>query len=147
MARKNEWGDSLEKTIIKSRAQGGLLVYSMVEGEIVEVGINGSSPEGVNLDESRIITARFLGSNNGALEVVEDTSIRDSWVERKICLGSYIFKFSSVESRRPALLRGYIAHNAGVVVDMNADHFEGNTRPDQLMAEYSTLSLEHERIF
>ena len=147
MPRSNEWGETLEKTIIRSRAQLGLLVYSMVDGEVIEVGINGNSPDGVALDQSRIITARSQGLQTGALEVIEDTSEADDWTHKVICLGSYAFGFSGIEIARARLMRGFIAHNAGVVVDLSAEHFVGASPPSYLMAEYSTLSLEGERIF
>jgi len=47
MSRSNEWNESLKATIKRSRMQKGLLVYSMVAGEEIEVGISGHIADGV----------------------------------------------------------------------------------------------------
>jgi hypothetical protein len=147
MTRSNEWGESLEQTVERSRIQNGLLVYSMVAGETIRVGINGTSPEGVVLEPSRSITARATGQHGGVLEVLDDTAPEDSWRDRMICLGSFAYKLGNLEFIRGGLLRGMIANGAGVVVDLNGQHFVGDTEPNFLKAEYETLILEDQVIF
>lgn len=147
MARSNEWRETLEQTIERSRMQNGLLVYSLVAGETIRVGINGTSPEGVVLEPSRTITARATVQHGGVLEVLEDTASDDSWRDRMICLGSFAYKLGDLEFTRGGLLRGMIANSAGVVVDLGAQHFVGDTEPNFLMAEYEALQLEGEIIF
>lgn len=147
MSRPNEWGESLAETIERSRDQRGLLAYSMVEGEEIQIGIQGYSPEGVmEVEVSRLVVARALGRTDGALEVIDDTNAEDSWRNRTICLGSYSFSANGIEFKEPGLLRGFIGQNQGVVVDLSAQHFVGEP-PSFLLAEYASLSLETESIF
>jgi hypothetical protein len=146
MQRSNEWGESLDQTIARSRAQQSLLAYSMVEGEQIEVGFQGRTPEGIQLEEKRLLVARSLGLSTGALEVIEDTAEFENWAGRTLCLGSYAFQALGVEFTRPGLLRGLIGLRQGVVIDLSAQHFVGQA-PDYLLAEYDSLTLEDETIF
>lgn len=147
MSRPNEWGESLAETIERSRAQRGLLAYSMVEGEEIQMGIQGYSPEGVMEGEvSRFVVARALGRADGALEIIDDTNAEDNWRDRTICLGSYSFSANGIEFTSPGVLKGFIGHHQGVVVDLSARHFDGEP-PSLLLAEYASLSLESQSIF
>ncbi len=147
MSRRNEWNETLDETITRSRAQGGLLVYSMAPEEVIEVGISGRTPEGIDIEQSRNITARALGIKNGALEILDDTAEIDNCRGKVICLGSYAFNIAGVQFSSPGLLRGFIAFENGVVVDQSASHFTGEIPPTYLMAEYSDLILEDQVIF
>ena len=147
MSRSNEWNESLEETIERSHRQNGLLVYSMVCGEEIEVGISGHIADGVEVGESRIIRARSLGLPTGALDVLEDTSEDPNWKNRVICLGSFAYNVANIEFARAGLLRGFIGFNQGVVVDLTAQHFVGQTKPEYLLAQYKTLDLEGQKIF
>lgn len=147
MSRSNEWGESLERTISRSRDQNGLLVYSLVEGEQMTIGINGRTPEGIDLEQSRTIIARSLGTREGKLEITADTAEMDNWNGRVVCLGSYAFSFATVQFNRAGLLRGFVGAHCGVVVDFSAEHFSGETAPTSFMAEYNSLALEGQLVF
>ena len=147
MPRSNEWGESLDQTITRSRVQKGLLAYSLCEGEVIQAAISGKTPDAIKLEEDRTITARALGTRVGALEIIEDTATEDSWKNRTICLGSYAFSTAGIGFHTPGLLRGMINQNAGVVVDFSVEHFVGNQPPSYLLAEYETLHLEGVLIF
>lgn len=146
MSRINEWGESLEETIKRSRTQSGLLVYSMVEGEEIEISTQSHTPEGVQLEAARTLSARALGTATGAVEIIDDSNTEDSWLNRVVCLGSYSFSANGIEFTEAGILRGFIGHNQGVVVDLSARHFIGND-PTVLLAEYASLSLEGQQIF
>ena len=140
-------GESLEQTIERSREQRGLLAYSMVEGEQIEVGISGHVAEGVEVGESRIIVARSLGLPTGALEVIQDTvNGGDSWLNRRVCLGSLTFGLGQAGFLRGGLLRGFIGYDQAVAVDLTAQHFEAGDY-ECLPAQYKTLDLEGHHIF
>lgn len=147
MTRSNEWGESLEETIERSRRQEGLLVYSMIPGEEIEVGISGHVADGVEVGESRIVRARSLGLPTGALDILEDTVEDPTWKNRVICLGSFVYNVANVEFDRAGLLRGFIGCDRGVVVDLSAQHFVGQIKPEYLLAQYKTLDLEGQKIF
>lgn len=145
--RSNEWGESLRRTVERSRRLQALLTYSMVEGEQVEIGISGSMSEGFEVGESRIIVARSLGLTTGALEVIQDTSTDNTnWSDSRICLGSIAFTLGGIELQKGGLLRGFLGNKMGVVVDPTAQHFEAG-EPEHLLAQYTTLSLEGHVIF
>ncbi len=146
MSRSNEWGESLEKTIARGRGQRGLLVYSMMPNEELEVGITGLSRDGVQVEKNRIIRAALTEQRIGKLYVIEDTATGDNWVGRDICLGSSVVSLGEVELLRGGLLRGLIGLGQGVVVDFSAQHFV-REEPNYLMAEYQTLSLQDQKIF
>lgn len=146
MIRSNEWGESLEATIIRSQAQGGLLVYSMLPDEKIEVGIGGVTRDGIQVEEDRIITAALVEQRTGKLHVLEDTASGENWTGKDICLGSSVFSLGEVELARGGLLRGMIGLGQGVVVDFTASHFT-REEPTYLMAEYHALSLQDQRIF
>ncbi len=146
MIRSNEWGESLEATIIRSQAQGGLLVYSMIPDEKIEVGISGVTRDGIQVEEDRIIIAALVEQRIGKLRVLEDTASGENWAGKDICLGSSVFSLGEIELARGGLLRGLIGVGQGVVVDFTASHFT-REEPTYLMAEYHTLSLQDQRIF
>ncbi len=146
MSRSNEWGESLEKTIERSQAQGGLLVYSMMPDEEIEVTIAGLTEGDIRVEEDRTVKAVLIEQRTGKLRVTEDTAAGDNWAGREICLGSSVFSIGEIELVRGGLLRGLIARNQGVVVDLAAQHFEGR-EPNYLMAKYQSLSLEGQDIF
>ncbi len=145
--RSNEWNETLEQTIARSTAQAGLLAYSLVAGEVIEIDISGESLEGVVLDQSRRVTARAIGTRAGSLEVLEDSAREGNWQGLTVCFGSYAFSLAGMQFSSPGLLRGFIGHRQGVMVDLTGEHFVGATPPTQLMAEYETLHLEGRRIF
>jgi hypothetical protein len=147
MIRSNEWGESLEATVKRSRLQGSLLVYSMVEGEEITIGMSGQVANGVEATESRVIRARSLGLSSGAIEVLDDSDRELNWRNRIICLGSFAYNLGNVEFQRAGLLRGYIGHDKGVVVDLSAQHFTEQLPPEFLLAQYKTLALEGQKIF
>ncbi len=99
------------------------------------------------MGESRIVRARSLGLPTGALDVLEDTAEGSNWENRVICLGSFAYNVANVEFTRAGLLRGFIGFNQGVVVDLTAEHFTGQTTPEYLPAQYKTLSLDGQKIF
>jgi len=146
MTRRNEWNETLEQTIERSHSQGGLLVYSMVPGEEIEVMINGETNDGMHVEESRLVRATCIEPKIGGLEVTTDTATRENWAGKHICLGSYAFSLGNIAFSRAGLLRGMINLNNGVVIDLSAQHFTGEP-PTYLMAEYQTLSLQDQRIF
>ncbi len=146
MIRSNEWGESLEATIERSSAQRGLLVYSMVPDEELEVTISGVSRDGVQIEEDRIVRAALVEQRIGKLHVLEDTASGENWAGRDICLGSSVFSLGEIELVRGGLLRGMIGLGQRVVVDFSAAHFTGED-PTYLMAEYQALSLQDQRIF
>lgn len=146
MTRRNEWNETLEQTIERSQALGGLLVYSMMPGEEIEVMINGESNDGMHVEESRLVRATCIEPKIGGLEVTADSATRENWTGKHICLGSYAFSLGGIVFSRAGLLRGMINMNNGVVVDFSAQHFNGEP-PTYLMAEYQTLSLQDQRIF
>lgn len=147
MTRSNEWGESLQQTIYRSKAQRGLLVYSMVAGEEITVGISGHIAGDIEVDESRIIKALSVGTSAGALEVIEDTAETDNWQGRVICLGSFAYNISNVDFSSPGLLRGFIGADQGVAVDLSGEHFTGSSDPGYMLAQYKTLDLEGQPIF
>lgn len=146
MVRSNEWGETLDQTLERCKTQRGLLVYSMMPDEELEVTISGASRDGVQIEEDRIVRAVLVEQRIGKLHVIEDTATIEKWTDRDICLGSSVFSLGEIELVRGGLLRGMIGLGQGVVVDFSAQHFTG-LEPTYLMAEYHTLSLQDQRIF
>lgn len=148
MSRSNEWGETLDQTVERSRLQKGLLVYSMVAGEEIEIGISGHVAEGIEVTESRIVRARSLGQPTGALDILDDTAKDENWRNKAICLGSFAYNVGIIEFERAGLLRGFIGLHQGVVVDQAARHFfELDAQVEYLPAQYLSLSLEGLEIF
>ena len=158
--KRNEWNETLEQTVDRSKVQGGLLVYSLVEDEVIKVGINGVTPEGIDLGQGRELTARATGLHGGVLEIVEDTAEVLNWTGLNVCLGSIGYSFAGIEFNTGGLLRGYITKHSAVAVDLAGNHFRasdevpdiltvatGQMSYDILMAEYDTLFLEDHMIF
>lgn len=146
MIRPNEWGESLETTVERSSAQRGLLVYSLVPDEELEVTISGISRDGIQTEGDRVIRAALVEQRIGKLHVLEDTASDENWTGRDMCLGSSVFSLGGIELVRGGLFRGMIGLGQGVVVDFSATHFTVE-EPTYLMAEYRALSLQDQRIF
>jgi len=146
MTRSNELGESLEETIERGRTQRGLLVYSMVPDEELEVTIHGLSTENVQIEEDRVVRAALIDQRVGKLHVIHDTAANENWTGKDVCLGSSVLYLGDIKLARGGLLRGMIGLGQGVVVDLSAQHFTGEA-PDYLMAEYLALSLQDQQIF
>ena len=147
MSRKNVLGEDLYQTVIRSRSQNSLLLYSLVKDEVIELGINGKTPEGVEIEPSRVITARALGLKTEPLEVIGDTSVVENWAGRTLSLGSYVVSGIAIRKlSTPTIVRGLLAYGGGVAIDFSGENFEGQMAATLLMAEYESLSLQDQKI-
>lgn len=146
MARINDWGETLDQTVYRSKADNNLQIRSLLPGEEIKVEISDSCA-GLQVEEDRIITARCVNPRYGVLNVIGDTAHADPWAGKFISLGSFVFSAGGLKLLDDGLLRGFISQGHGVAVDFSGSIHAPASGYDFLLAEYQSLYLEGQQIF
>jgi hypothetical protein len=146
MARINDWGETLNQTVCRCKAEKNLQIRSLLPGEEIKIGINGFSI-GSQIEEDRIITARCINPRYGVLNVICDTAKEDPWAGKYVSLGSFVFSAGGLKLLDDGLMRGLIEQRQGVAVDFSASIQAPASDFRFLLAEYQSLHLEGQQIF
>jgi hypothetical protein len=127
----------------------GLLVPSLTPGDVLSVQLNSTTPDGIEIDEDRIITGTLAEKRSGLVLILEDTAKLGNLEGEEVNFASLADKVGELESQKFELWKGFILLNAAVAIDTEGRQFDNPFRDNVVypVASYAGVSVNLAPVF
>lgn len=98
-------------------------VYDLAEGDYLQIFLDGTTPEGIQIEEDRSLFGKMTNHQSGLVIIMADSHRETSWTGRDVNFGTTLVAGGILTTG--GLLRGMIIPGSNMTVDLGGKHFFG----------------------